>query len=155
MGNICLESQEKQYLDGNAWNSYSLEEKYTFIDGYKTGVRRVYQITEEVTDIFCKTQKATQNEHWINAFEYLSKLIVLDVMNIPDFDQILEGVDTFYKDYANRHIYLNHAFSIVERRVRGIPEKQTEELIEKYRRLDIKRDKNKESKKEKERSKKN
>jgi hypothetical protein len=155
VGNICLESQEKQYLDGNAWNSYSLEEKYTFIDGYKTGVRRVYQIIEEISDIQQKTQEATQDEYWKKAFEYLSKLIVLDVMNITDFDQILEGVDTFYKDYANRHINLYHAFLIVERRVRGLPEKKIEELIEKYRRLDIKRYKNKESKKEKERSKKN
>jgi len=135
LSHYCI-SQEERKLDGNAWLLYSESEKYIFFNGFKIGAARVWELLDDYKNFLNEDDEyQRKNPNTIAEIEGLGKVILLD-LSINDPEQLIDGIDSFYEDYANKHIFIHHALLIVQRRIRGTPEDKIKELIQEYRRLD-------------------
>ena len=142
---ICLKSQDEQNLDGTVWNSFSTDEKHQFFNGFSVGVLRVADLVNKIKDACKKNKEKSYGKareiaaHHVTAIEILQRVLALHIAEPSDFDQIMKGLDNFYKDNANKHIYIYHAIEIVQKRMRGVAKEDIEELIQKYKRTELKK----------------
>lgn len=102
-------------VDGHFWREISEVQRYGYVSGYLTGF----------------------HEGFVNAW-----LIATDSMTFPydpriplSFEEIVEGVNDFYSDYANRKISLGMTLPIIIGRISGyISDVQAVERTQAYRR---------------------
>lgn len=102
-------------VDGHNWREFSEVQRYGYVSGYLTGF----------------------HEGFVNAW-----LIATESMTFPydpriplSFEEVVEGVNDFYSDYANRKIRLGMTLPIIIGRICGyISDIQATERIQAYRR---------------------
>jgi len=109
-------------VNGDTWNKLDKVTKFFYIVGYNDGyglgfaIRALYKHKgpEEIKieDIWIKNAKS---------------------MEKADKEQIIEGIDQFYSDFANRKIPVCLAYDFVMRKIRGESEKDIQKAIEEAR----------------------
>lgn len=143
---VFLESQDEFYR-AQGWNSLSKAGKLTLYHGYQLGQLMVLEdiryYEEFLIQEIDKTSEETKKGNlrmWKKSLEAFREVWHLQKLQHPNTspDQIIDGIDEFYKDYANRHIRLDHAISLVIMRINGKSEGKIKGLIEHYRKIDRK-----------------
>lgn len=109
---ICLSSDNIfQNNDGQSWNAFSISIKTAYTIGFLTGFNHAVYFTEDLSP---------------------SISIVLENI-IPKnrtLAQMIDGVNTFYSDFKNKHIKLNMAFAYVFYALQeGTTESELEEML--------------------------
>lgn len=144
-------TQNQQMLPGEAWNSVPTLTKHLFLKGYFEGQKSVIKtVGVAMSTINLEIDKAKTEEdkeefkNWKKGIQLVLESIKIDIVDIAPEDsahekQILEGVDEFYKDYANKHIFVLHAIRIAALRISGIEENLLKETILFYRKEDAKK----------------
>lgn len=134
-------------MNGYFWNSRSELSKTTFIAGYVLGQAMVREdLTYFINNYKSRIDEA-KNENEKSQIEFAIECMwyFISVWNDKKYfsgvsaSQAIEGVDNFYNDYANKHIKLHHAFSIVAMRFQGHPEESVQALISFFRVQDAKK----------------
>ena len=117
--------EEKFYLvipaaDGYSWRKMHETQKYGYITGYVRGFEE---------GVVAAWTAATGETRW--PFDIFAE-------RIP-YDELVEAVDGFYSDYANRGVYLSFALPIIISRISGyISDEEAEERIQTARRSSLK-----------------
>lgn len=141
------QNQSKSEYDGTFWGSLSKDRKITVVYGYKMGQISLIEMILKIKEYFGNKIEKTINEEEKKIFgyhklgiEFLHKYIFLNIIadNYSQPEQIMEGVDHFYEDNANKQIFLFHAIAIVEMRIKGMPGDVIQSEIYKHRRDDKK-----------------
>ena len=136
------QAQDKDYVDGSLWNSYTPEQKKSFMEGWKSGV--LYQM-ELVEMLESKAKEGIKNtsgnekfsaEQFAEAYKLLLRTIALIFFQQGDFEPIIEKLNSFYIDNANKNIYVAHAIKIWQASIDGSSNDYIVKLIQKYRRQD-------------------
>jgi len=107
-------------VDGYFWRKMPEAQRYGYIMGYTKGFEEGTIATWRV---------ATGRNQW--PFE-------IPISRIP-WEELVEAVDEFYSDYANRGVYLSFALPIIISRISGyISDEEAEEKIQTARRSSLK-----------------
>lgn len=103
-------------VDGYFWRKMPKVQKLGYITGYGRGF---------IEGVAAAWAAATGNTQW--PFKLLAERI--------SYEGLVEGVDQFYSDYANRQIYLSSALPIIICRIGGyISDEEAKDRIQEARR---------------------
>lgn len=113
--------------DGNWWNQESNEHKVYFMAGFFDGMDlgnnfSYWGMSEKGKDGGCDDQA-------VRSYNDQSRKFFPNVTNV----QLVEGLDTFYKDYRNRSIRIKNAVWLVVNGIAGTPQDKLDKMIENYR----------------------
>jgi len=109
-------------VDGYFWKKMSELQKYGYIVGYVRGFK------EGVGSAWIHATGDTSPKNWHQWPFNIS------LRPIHSYEELVEAVDEFYSDYANRGVYLSLALPIIINRMIGyISDKEADERIEKAR----------------------
>lgn len=121
-----LTPAESERRDGNFWNQMKSGEKYHtivgFIEGWKFGGIRSLRGLEIETPC---------HKRVFDTYSEIPKLI----SNLT-YQQIIDGLDSFYSDYRNRRISIGSAFWMVIEGVSGASQADIDRKTEELRRID-------------------
>lgn len=107
-------------VDGYSWREMSELQKYGYIVGYVRGFQ------EGVVSAWAYATADTSAKNW-HQWPF-------NISLIHSYEELVEAVDEFYSDYANRGVCLSLALPIIINRMRGyISDKEAEERIQKAR----------------------
>jgi hypothetical protein len=123
-----LNAQSKR-RDGNWWNGTTRDEKLDYIIGFFDGMDLGHNFT--IWGV-AGSQSDKGSPCLFNALksydDYSSKFFT----NVTNY-QLVDGLDTFYKDYRNRSIRVHDAVWVVVNTIAGTPQEKVDKLIENSR----------------------
>ena len=119
-----LSNAQTDRRDGNWWDRHTRQEKGDYITGFFDGMDlgknfSYWDISEKGRDSGCDYQAAKTYSD--NARKFFS-----DVTNV----QIVDGLDSFYKDHQNRSIRLKAAVWLVVNAIAGTPQDDLDKMVE-------------------------
>ena len=140
-----LYSFEKVKIDGNIWKDLSRENKAFLVTGLLEGIGIYRDFFLIYTDVKLEID-LKHSETDLEKKNIERELRILRgfhekfgdegvILNI-NLGTIQEGIDEFYKDYANRHILVRHAYNIVNMKLSGKQQEEIEKKINLYRNID-------------------
>lgn len=118
----CL-GQQDDVLRGAAWQSYSEQFKGGYITGYITAMGNAL-VYSEMTCMSIKDPEAHKACH-SNAQSFDFESITVG--------QLLDGMNTFYKDYRNLQVPLTMAMGLVRDEIRGRSEEDVQRELLSWR----------------------
>jgi len=125
--------------DGNDWNSWERGMKIGYIQGFVSA--SFFIMVENAGPVeFMKVEKYRYGEP--KAFNIIEeKMKKMERYCIPDestkrmtFGQIIDGLDSFYKDFNNRNITIGTAIYIIKKQIKGDSDEEIETIVSFYRR---------------------
>jgi hypothetical protein len=125
---VCVHAQNNR-RDGNWWKDVSPSGKLDYMVGFFDGMRLGHNFSlwgtlkdsgGKATPCLSGTVKSYQDHE----AKYLS--------NVTN-DQIVDGLDIFYKDYRNRSIQVHDAVWLVLSSIAGSPQNELDKMIESWR----------------------
>ncbi|MEO8399830.1 MAG: hypothetical protein ABI550_08470 [Ignavibacteriaceae bacterium] len=126
--NSLIHSQSSEVRsDGNWWITQSNDYKQSYISGFFRGMMLGFQFTLwGINDLENLSQYKAQVE---KAFRGYEKKYLSNVANT----QIVDGLDSLYRDYKNRRIHVVRAVWIVVNGIAGMQQEELDDLIESFR----------------------
>jgi len=113
--------QAEEPRDGNWWRKASPEQRLMFVlglyEGLNIGLAWSSPSAESCQQVVMQTFQA-------NATRYVAD---------TSSDQIVDGIDVLYRDFANRRIPLQGAFFIVTHQIAGDPQANIDRMINSWR----------------------
>ena len=136
---------------GTNWLRESKEFKFAIATGYKIGYENgAYDALSIITnklDLY-KKKMLEEKSDTIDAFINMinndftdtskndsKKPSIVKLTSRVSADQLIEGLDVFYKDFRNRDISLGSAFSLVVLKINGSPQEKIDKAIEALRKI--------------------
>ncbi len=115
--------------DGNWWRDRSSIQKGAFVIGFFVGTGLGHQFSYWGSLERDKAKGFAEFRRLDSFDEYFTKY----VKNVRS-DQLVDGLDDFYKDYQNRGILIVDAAWLVLNAIAGTPKDKLNNMIESYRR---------------------
>jgi hypothetical protein len=107
------------YIDGNTWRVMTYESKTGFVAGLNEG------LTMGLTMAAARIKDNQPNDEQLK-----NMLFYYTPDEKMDIKQIVEGLDKFYSDYANKKIPGFMAYPLVLKRMKGYPEGALQKEVE-------------------------
>jgi hypothetical protein len=116
--------------DGNWWLSLPKNVRAVYVAGFFDGKELGHNFStwKYLSPNASKAEQASVNKARQSYSEYSQKYS----HNIT-FDQLVDGLDSFYSDYRNRRIQLSGGVWLVLNAVAGTPEDELNKMIENWR----------------------
>jgi len=124
---LSSEIEEKAYYDGYDWEKWSFEIRFGYIIGIGEGIGNSLAIYKSVKNLVLEKleliEKLGGDKPIIdlardNIKIYDKYVNPMDITNIK-YIQIIDGINSIYKDYANKNISIIDILPLVLKRIKG------------------------------------
>ena len=132
---ICVYGQHDR-RDGNWWKDKTQNEKLDYMVGFFDGMELGHQFSYWGMLKDSGNKEAPCISDMNKSYgDYGTKYFT----NVTNY-QLVDGLDSFYKDYRNRSIKVHDAVWLVVNSIAGTPQKELDKMIENWRRTAATRD---------------
>lgn len=124
---LCAQGERR---DGNWWVGQTSDAKLNYAVGFFDGMDLGYRFSFWGIDNFQTKKTVTTCISDVNkSYNAYTAKYFSNVTN----EQLVDGLDNFYKDYRNRRIKASGAAWIVVKGIAGTPQSEMDKLIESWR----------------------